>query len=158
MQPWAVISAIVGIIALIFAVFIQLYSSIEKRIENKLNDPEFIRKVANIARLPFVIFDEDESIIIDTGAMNYIEKIEVKKGQRQQVSEIIVSPKKYMPVAPILKSIDIEIEFDEPTRGQEFDLVYKTVEIDVAFMKTYASGKPPKRRFRLEIIVLHERL
>lgn len=157
MQPWAVISVIVGIIVLMFAIFIQLNSSIEKKIENKLNDPEFIRKVTNIVRLPFVIFDEDESIIIDTGAMNYIERIEVKKDQRQEVSEIIVSPKRYMPVAPILESLDIEIEFDEPTRGQKFDLVYKAVDIATAFGKTYASGKPPKRRFRLQIIALPEK-
>ena len=158
MQPWAVISVVVGIIALMFAVFIQLNSSIEKKIENKLNDPEFIRKVAQIVRLPFVIFDEDEAIIIDTGAMNHIKQIEVIKGPRQQVSEIIVSPKKYMPVSPILESLDIEVEFDEPTRGQKFDLVYKTVEIDTAFAKTYASGKPPKRRFRLQIIALPDKL
>lgn len=157
MQPWAVIGVIVGIIALMFGIFVRLNSSIEKKIENKLNDPEFIRKVADIVRLPFVIFDEDESIIIDTGAMNYIERIEVKKEQRQDVSEIIVSPKKYMPVAPILESLNIEIEFDEPTRGQGFDLVYKTVDIATVFAKTYGSGRPPKRRFRLQVIVFPEK-
>ena len=158
MEAWTIIGVLIGVLAFLFAIFIHVNRSIDKKIETKFNNPEFLRKVANIARLPFVIFDEDESIIIDTGAMNYIEKIEVKKGQRQQVSEIIVSPKKYMPVAPILESLDIEIEFDEPTRGQEFDLVYKTVEIATAFAKTYASGKRPKRRFRLQIIVLPERL
>ena len=156
MQSWTVISVVIGIIALMFAVFLQLNNSIDKKIESKLKDPEFIRKVADEVRLPFVIFDEDQSVLIDTGAMNNFEKIKVKKGQRQEVSEIIVSPKKYMIVAPLLESFDAQIEFENPVRGENYDFIYKKVKMANVWTNTYASGKPPKRKFRLQLVVLPE--
>ena len=156
MQLW-VIFADIAAVATLIAVFAILNSSIEKKIKNKLNDPRFIRKVAEMVRLPFVIFDEDESIVIDTGAMNYIERIEVKKDRPHEVSEIIVSPKKYMLAPPILESLDTEIEFHEPTRSHKFDLVYKAVGIAVKLAKTYAPGESPKGRFRLQVIVFPEK-
>src|SRR5271157_5160297 len=104
MQPWAIISAIVGILALIVTVFLQLNGSINEKIENKLKDPEFISKVADEVRLPFVIFDEDDSIIVDTGTMSIIDKISINKKDGRYLSEIIITPKKYLAIAPILES------------------------------------------------------
>lgn len=154
MQPWAVISVVVGIIALMFAVFLQLNSSIDKKIENKLKDGEFISKVAREVRLPFLIFDEEKSIIVDVGAMNHIDSIEIHKGERQEVSEIIISPKKFMAVAPILESLDAQIEFENPIKGNKFDFIFKRVKMDTVWGNTYESGKPPKRKFRLQLVLL----
>jgi len=127
MQPWTLLGVIVGTISLMFAVYVQLSSSIEKKIENKINDKVFIRKVANEVRLPFMIFDEEKSILADIGAMDHIDAIEVRKGKRQEVSEIIVSPKRFMAVAPILESFDPRIEFEDPVRGTNFDLVIRSL-------------------------------
>ncbi|MDZ7698525.1 MAG: hypothetical protein U5R49_16895 [Deltaproteobacteria bacterium] len=67
MHPLAVIGVILSIGSLMFAVFVHLNSTIDRKIEKKLNDEVFIRKVANEVRLPFVIFDEGKSIIADIG-------------------------------------------------------------------------------------------
>jgi hypothetical protein len=155
MQAWAIISAVIGILALLFAIFIQLNRSIDKKIETMLSDPEFLRKVANKVMLPFVIFDEDNSIVVDTGAMRIIDEISIKRADRNEVSEIIVSPKKYLAVAPILESLDPKIEFQYPIKGDKFDFIYKRVELATVWANTYAS-KPPKSRFRLQVIVLPE--
>ena len=81
--------------------------------------------------------------------------ISIKKGDRNKVSEIIVSPKKYLPAAPILESLDPKIEFQYPIKGDKFDFIYKRVEMANVWANTYAS-KPPKSRFRLQLIVLPE--
>ena len=93
--------------------------------------------------------------LVDTGAMRIINDISIKKGDRNRVSEIIVSPKKYLAAAPILESLDPKIEFQYPIKGDKFDFIYKRVEIANVWANTYAS-KPPKSRFRLQLIVLPE--
>ena len=120
---------------------------VDGRIENKLNNPEFVRMVADKVRLPFVVFDQDKSVIADTGAMDYIDKIEINKG------EMIISPKRYMAVAPILESFDAKIEFEEPIRGENFDFIYRRVEMAMVWADRYA-GKAPKAKFRLQLITL----
>ncbi len=155
MNLWAVLGVIVAVISLMFAVFMHLNSSIDKKIENELNDPEFIQKVAKEVRLPFVIFDEEKSVIADTGAMDYINGIEIRKGERKEVSEIIISPKMFMAVSPILESFDPKIEFEDPVRGEKFDFIFKRVEMATVWADSY-SGKPPKRKFRLQLVMLPE--
>jgi hypothetical protein len=153
MQPWAIISAIVGILALIVTVFLQLNGSIDEKIEKKLKDPEFISKVADEVKLPFVIFDEDDSIIVDTGTMSIIDKISINKKDGRYISEIIITPKKYLAIAPILESLDPQIEFQDPIRGNKFDFIYKRLEGTVIWKNNYAST-PPKSKFRLQVIIL----
>lgn len=155
MEAWTIIGVVIGVLAFLFAIFIHVNRSIDKKIETKLSDPEFLRKVANRVKLPFVIFDEDNSIVVDTGAMGIIDEICIKKADRNEVSEIIVSPKKYLAVAPILESLDPKIEFQYPIKGDKFDFIYKRVEMANVWANTYAS-KPPKSRFRLQVIVLPE--
>jgi hypothetical protein len=112
--------------------------------------------VANEVRLPFVIFDEDKSIIADIGAMNFIDKIEIKKDKHKEVSEIIISPKKFLAIPPILESLDVHIPFENPTRGNKFDLIYKRGEEPI-YIVTDSVVNPPKRKFRLQIIVSPEK-
>jgi hypothetical protein len=154
MQPMAVVSAFVALIGIMITIFIQLNASVDQKIETKLKDPDFIRKVAAEVRLPFVIFDEDKSVIVDTGAMDHITSIEVHKGERQEVSEIIISPKKFMAIAPILENLDGRMEFESPIRGANLDFVFKKVQMGSVWADTYASGHPPKRKFRLQLVLL----
>jgi hypothetical protein len=99
------IGMILGVIVSILVVI----GLMDKRIENKLHDPEFISKVADEVKLPFVIFDENNSIVVDNGAMNIIEKISINRKDRRSISEIIITPKKYLAIAPILESLDPKI-------------------------------------------------
>ncbi|MDZ7698523.1 MAG: hypothetical protein U5R49_16880 [Deltaproteobacteria bacterium] len=103
--------------------------------------------------LPVLVLTIQKRAIADIGAMDYIEAIEVRKGERQEVSEIIISPKKFMAVAPILESFDPKIEFEEPVRGNKFSLIFKRVEMEGVWADTY-SGKPPKSKFRLQLVFL----
>lgn len=155
MQPWAIIGTFVGIMAFLFVVFIELNSSFEKKIVTKLKDPIFLRKMANEVRLPFVIFDEDNSVIVDTGAMAIIDKIALLKEDGKNLSEIVITPKKFLAVPPILESFDPKIEFQDPIRGNQLDLIYNKVKMASVFQNTYAT-KPPKSKFRLQIILLPE--
>jgi hypothetical protein len=153
MNPWSIVSTIVGILALIFAAFIHFNSSIDKKIENKFKDPEFISKVADEVKLPFVIFDENNTIVVDNGAMNIIDKISINKKDHGDISEIIITPKKYLAIAPILESLDPKIEFQDPIRGNKFDFIYKKAYKAIVWTNTYAST-PPKSKFRIQVIIL----
>jgi len=143
------IGMILGVIVSILVVI----GLMDKRIENKLHDPEFISKVADEVKLPFVIFDENNSVVVDNGAMNIIEKISINRKDRRNISEIIITPKKYLAIAPILESLDSKIEFQDPIRGNKFDFIYKRVEGTVTWVNNYAST-PPKSKFRLQVIML----
>jgi len=136
-----------------FAIFLQLYNSIDKKIETKLKDPDFIKKVASEIRLPLLIFNEEKTFLIDIGASELLNDIKIIKDGRD-VKEIIITPKKFLPVAPILESYDSDIEFEEPQHGSKFDWIYKTILPEMVFAKTYPSGKPPLKKFKLQVIEL----
>ena len=116
-----VISSVIGILVIIFGVI----SYIDLRIDQKVNNPEFIEKIASNVR-PSVIFDSQESIEIDMGAMQHIENIKVTpSGDSRFPKEITISPKKYLAHAPFLSSLD-EVEFQmKVVRGKKYDWVYQ---------------------------------
>jgi len=118
---------------------------IDWRIEKKTKSPEFIQEIASHVR-PSVIFNSQESIEIDMGAMQFIEEIKVVPSDDLRFpKEIIISPKKYLAHAPSLDSID-RVEFHmQVERGKKFDWVYHLT----------LSEHPDnieKSRFRLEIL------
>ncbi len=122
---------------------------VERIVEKKISDPEIIDKVRSQIR-PMVVFNQDESILVDTGGMQYIESIRVILDQDKKTpKEIIVTPKLYLAVAPILESFDDGFVID-PVRGKEFQWVYKLGVINhLVFESATRSGS---NRFRLEII------
>ena len=68
-------------ISVILAVGFTVYQLIDSRIEQAINDEQFIRRVSSHVR-PYVIFDVNSSILVDGGATQYLEKIEVEKGTK----------------------------------------------------------------------------
>ena len=63
MNPIALFALIVGVAAILVSIFFQTQSSIDKKIESidktiefKLQEPSFIKKVAEQVRLPFLVF------------------------------------------------------------------------------------------------------
>lgn len=147
MQPWAVISTIVGIIALMVGIFIQTNSSIDKKIEKKLKDPEFIQMIVKEARLPSVIFDNHGSVLLDQGAMRFIEDINVEldKGGVYP-TQIVIHPKQHLPYAPLLTTLDVDLANISSKRGKKYDWVY-TIE----YISTNSERKT--LRYRLELIL-----
>ena len=61
-----------------------MQSRIDKKIDDKINNPNFIKKLANEARLPFLIFDENNKILADYGAYQYLKKIVLLKNERNE--------------------------------------------------------------------------
>lgn len=153
MTPWTALSVVIGVIALMFSIFLQLNSSIDKKIETKLKDPVFIKKVASEIRLPLLIFDEEKKYLTDIGASELIKDIKIIKDGRD-IKEIIITPNKFLQIAPMLESYDSHIKFDEPQHGSQFDWVYKTILPEMIFAETYPSGKQPLKKFKLQIIEL----
>ena len=145
------ITTIIGTVAALIAIGIFLYGTIDKRIENKINKPEFIKKVASEVRIPLLIFDDNEHWIYDTGASEYIAKITIEKDENdREIKQIIVYPKKMLPVAPFLISSGALVEFHEPERINQID--WKFDAIERSFLVGRRSSKPLTNRFRLEII------
>lgn len=141
---YEVMKALVGIVLTLAALY-GIYSYVDWRIEKKINNPEFIRKISSNIR-PSVIFDSKESIEIDLGAMQYIEKIKVVPSTDPRFpKKIIVSPKEYLAHAPFLNSLD-RVGFDvQVERGKRYDWVYN---LDVSQWP----DKIDKSRFRLEVL------
>lgn len=141
-----IIGAALALIA-IFGGYHGLISVVEWRIEEKINDPEFMNKIAKDLR-PAVVFDQNEAIIHDAGAMKYIENIKVVTGDRE-IKRIIISPRISLSAAPLLEPIDSNFEI-HIKRGKQYDWIYELKEVSQITMAE--SGKITNRRFRLEIL------
>ncbi len=121
---------------------------VDMRIEDKINDPRFINKMTQNIR-PSAVFDENDSILADMGAMQFINDIKVKKRGNDQI-EITISPKAFLGIAPILSSIDSDYIVGVPKRGAKFDWVYR---LNRAVQ--WVSGKAEivgLHRFRIEVV------
>jgi hypothetical protein len=154
-SPWyplfiGIVGAIIGAASMYFS----LVNRINTVVELKLSDENYMNKLISNLR-PYVIFDQNESVIIDAGAMEYIDSIKVNgvitdlsDGRKvKRPKEIIISPKKFLALEPSLQSYDEHYEIRQK-RGQKFDIIYELVEGGV-FMQ-----ESSQYRFRLEIIKL----
>ena len=120
-------------------------------VDQKINNPEFINEISEKARRPIVIFNQNESILIDIGAMKYTDKIKVIFNKEDKdVEKIIVSPKSHLKAAPLLESLDAAYT-QIVERGKKFEWIYKLDSIDRLLLA--GSAKPAEeQRFRLEIV------
>lgn len=89
---WTFIGIAIAAIGTILAIVTGLTSSIDKKIKNQINNPDYIRKVAEQVRLPFIIFDENERFLNVSGAEDYVEKIKVSKNEENDVCKLGVKP------------------------------------------------------------------
>jgi hypothetical protein len=150
MNAWTVISGVVGTVALTITIVLLIVGDVDKRVEQKIRDPEFIRKVALEIRLPTVIFDENDRILFDSGAMEYIEAIHINKHPEKGLTDISITPKKFMPIPPILTPLTDGISFHDPIRVGKLDWQYKSEVKSVLLLQ--GSGEKLPMKFRLEVI------
>jgi hypothetical protein len=78
-----------------------------------------------------VIFDQNETVLTDGGAMQYIDEIKVSGeivtlsfGEVKRPKEIVISPKKFLTPEPSLQSFDESYEINAK-RGRKFDVIYE---------------------------------
>ena len=137
------IPAVIG-----FHVYVKGY--VKDIVEKKISDPDMIEKVKAQIR-PMVVFNQNESILVDTGGMQYIESIQVILDKEKETpQEIIVTPTLYLAIAPILESFDDDFVITSE-RGKEFQWIYKLGAINRMLFEDSAT-RSGVNRFRLEII------
>jgi hypothetical protein len=126
-----------------------LRSYIIRVVEDRIKEPEFVLRVAEEIKKPTAIFDQDGSILVDDGAMNYIKSIKVYIGDANEPERIVISPHQHLQVAPLLESLDVDF-YIEVKRGDKFDWMYTLRTIKrLALM---GSADPPdQKRFRVEV-------
>src|SRR3989338_3659750 len=131
------------LIALAAAIY-GFHAYVDSRVEKIANTREFIERVASRVR-PSLIFDANESVMVDAGGLQYIDRVNVRKRKNGWLPiQIIVTPKHYMAQAPLLTCLDpIWFKIKE-RRGQAVSWVY---ELDA---RGHMGGFEPIR-FRLEI-------
>lgn len=137
----------VGVIVLLVTAYHGINIYIDYRIENKINDLKFISKLSRSIR-PSVVFDQKDSILANTGAMEYIENIDViaKDGEPKK---IVLSTKVFLGVAPLLECLDGDFDIIV-NRGKKYDWEYELISIDRLLLSS--SGQITNHRFRIEII------
>ena len=151
------VSGLVVAIGAILAVGFAVYQLIDSRIEHAVNDERFIRSVSSHVR-PYVIFDVNSSILVDGGAMQYLERLEVEDGTRDVATpqgivatptlKIVVTPTGHLAYAPLIEKLGAGrlIHTPNPKRGTGHQWIYDELEV-----VHWESDKTPVR-FRLEII------
>ena len=149
---------IVGAIIAAIAAIAGVNSCLDSRIERVVNDEQFIRRISSQVR-PYVIFDVNESILTDGGAMEYLEEIKVEvTGQawenvkpeevHDDQLEITITPKQYLAHAPLIESIGgpRNIDIYDGKRGTKYQWVYTVL------VRPPYGGDIKTQKFRLEIL------
>jgi hypothetical protein len=143
---WETILEITGAAVTVIAAIYGANQFIDWRIERKIHEEPFLRKIAGFLR-PMVIFDENGSILLDHGAMEVLENITVARGDGGNVPEnIVIRPKRHLAYAPILQTLENELINVEAKRGKGHEWLYKLEYV-------MFTDEPGNRRFRLEILV-----
>jgi hypothetical protein len=153
MSAGTLISIIVAVVGCVLAIFFYMNDSLDKRIDKAVNHPDFLKKVADESRLPFLIFDENGTFQTESGgATAYIDKIEPFK-EEQRFSGFIIYPKTFLKNAPILHTINNDIFFAKPKRINTIDLKYRIPEFQgTVFANAGQYDEPPAKLFKPEII------
>jgi hypothetical protein len=141
-----ILTLVIGIITTYYIVT----SNLDQTITDKINDEKFLEKIVKNVRLPFLIFDENETYIVDGGAANLIKKINIIKEGRE-IIKIILTLNKKMPVAPILISLNNNIQFFQAEPNKESGWEYRALQYEMVFQDT-PKEKPPLKLFKIDII------
>jgi hypothetical protein len=150
MDTWTIVSVIVTIIGGVVSGALWMAGNIDRKIEQKVNDPNFIKKLADEVKLPFLIFDEDNRVIADYGAYEYLQKISVVKSKQGEVEAIRITPKHFMNTPPILENINGDLNLAEPERADQVDWVISIKPGPARLL--LQSHVEPVKKFKLTIL------
>ncbi len=106
---WLTIIQFVVIVFSIIGAIIALDGFIDKKIENKIKNPEYINSLSNTLR-SFLIFNHNENIIYDHGAKQLIDSISVSKIYENNIFKkplvIIIYPKYFLKTEPLIECLN----------------------------------------------------
>lgn len=131
---------VIGLVASIYA-FVKF---IDYRVETVIHDAAFLKELSASLR-PYAIFDEKETILVDRGAMAFIEAIEVRMDAANELpTKIILHPKVHLDQAPILIALDTDMSTIKESRGKKFDWIYE--------IEYLGYNDREQRKFSVEVI------
>jgi hypothetical protein len=141
---WTIFAGIV----FMFGTFYGLVSYVKSIVRDQVEDPRVLQKLFRVIR-PSVVFDEKERVLGDFGAMSLLEGVAVTPSQADQPLRIVVKPREFLGVEPILTSLDSPAVI-RGERGRGFTWVFR-----VYWIQSILAEKPPEpspQRFRLELL------
>ena len=142
-QVFFVLQIILAAIALIGSIY-GLVKFIDSRIKKKLGDSEFLKRVSRLLR-PYAIFNEKGEVIVDRGAMSFIEDIEILLSEKEKLPQkITIKLKEHKATAPILLSLDNDMCTIKESRGKKFEWAYN--------IEYHGWNDKDERRFNVEIV------
>lgn len=142
------IAKYVGVVIVIIGSLYGLHKYLDWRIEVKVKDPKFLNKILR-ALIPSLIFDQNETIISDDGAMDYIVDFSVKLNKNtKDVEKITINTNKFLPKEPLLESLDTEYKI-EFKRGAKNVCIFELNHISKLLLKS--SAKIETQRFKFTI-------
>ena len=127
-----------------------LNNHIDERVDQQISSEKTINAMSANIR-PYVLFDQNPTILYDGGAMKYIDSLKVKvtfdtvdSHPYPMVHQVIIKPKQFMKIFPLLECIDITEHTYVPRRGIGYEITYDLINMNVGGLKEI--------RFRLEIL------
>jgi hypothetical protein len=142
-QAFFVLEIILAVIALIGSIY-GFVKFIDSRIKKKLKDSEFVKHVIQLLR-PYAIFNEKGEIIVDRGALSFIEDIEILLSEKEKLPQkITIKLKEHNATAPILLSLDNDMCTIKESRGKKFEWLYN--------IEYHGWNEKDERRFNIEIV------
>ena len=139
---------VLGLVATLVVIVGAVYGVgkfIDSRIDRRIKDEQFLRKIALYLR-PTAIFDETGAVLVDQGAMEFIDELEVVTGDNAGLPQsILVVAKRHLAHTPILTTLGNEFFEATVSREGKFGFRYQ---LDY----TMWQDDVERRRFRLEII------
>lgn len=142
-QVYFILKIIIAGISIIGSIY-GFTKFIDDRISKKLGNAEFVKGIAQLLR-PYAIFNEKGEIIVDRGAMAFIEDIKITMDSKDKLpQEISLKLKEHQATAPILLSLDNDMCTIKEKRGKKFDWIYS--------IKYHGWNNKDERRFNVEIV------
>jgi hypothetical protein len=116
----AVFMGLAAVIGTIYGFGVYIYS----RVERHVSSDAFLKRLADAIR-PSCVFDQQGAILVDMGAMKFIDSIDVAPLPENDLPpKIVIHPRRYLANAPILTTLDPFVMSVSAERGPKFDWVY----------------------------------
>lgn len=144
---WSTIWKGTGVFIAVIAGYHGLNHYIDGRIQEVISTDNFQEKLARKIR-PSVVFNETESILLDSGAMAYLHSVAVERISKNNLT-ITIAPKELLGVEPVVEALDGRYVVLS-SRGKGYNWVF-----ELKSGSYIVDGMPEEdrpERFRLELI------
>jgi hypothetical protein len=149
---FAIVATIVTLFATVIGIIFLINTQVTKQVERIASSEEFLNNLSSKIN-PFMIFDENNSIIVDRSG-DYIDSIFVitddfipNKNIDKVPVKIKITPSIHLPNAPMLQCLDVGDDYKITSkRGKKYNWIYELEAINIAEDSTI-------NKFRIDIIL-----